>query len=110
MAYTPQELLRILDARWKGLIAPPGVLHRRLGTVALLGAAWATDEMVTLYFLATRCALDVPFFAAAWAGVLVTTTPEVLVKARDGGGCDGAAAADDDEDAFAAFFGSCSMV
>ena len=77
-----EKLLRILDARWAGLIAPPGVLHRRLGTVALLGAAWATDEMVTLYFLATRCALDVPFFAAAWAGVLVTTTPEVLVKAR----------------------------
>ena len=76
------RLLRVLDARWKSLIAPPGPAPRRVATVALLGAAWATDEMVTLYFLATRCALDAPFFAAAWASVLVATTPEALVKAR----------------------------
>ena len=43
--------------------------------VALLGAAWATDEELTLYFVATRCDLSWPFFCVCWTLALVVKLP-----------------------------------
>ena len=91
------RLLGVLDVCWRSRIAPDGGRSgaHRLGTVALLGSAWATDEMVTLYFVATRCGLGAPFFALCWAAVLVCTAPEFLVKARTIQGIVNAAAESD---------------
>ena len=62
------ELLVILDREWRQRIAPAGGRPPwvRAGTVALLGSAWATDEELTLYFVATRCGLSWLFFCGCW--------------------------------------------
>ena len=78
------KLLAVLDRCWRRRISADGGrgVAARAATCALLGSAWATDEMVTLYFVATRCGLGWPFFCAAWTLVLACTTPEALLKAR----------------------------
>mmetsp|Transcript_838 Transcript_838/g.2469 ORF Transcript_838/g.2469 Transcript_838/m.2469 type:complete len:340 (+) Transcript_838:211-1230(+) len=77
------ELLVILDREWRQRIAPAGGRPPwvRAGTVALLGSAWATDEELTLYFLATRCELSWLFFCGCWTVTLVAKLPYDLVRA-----------------------------
>ena len=49
--------------------------------VALLGSAYGGDEMVTLYFLATRCDASLAFFAVAWLATQLLQLPSALVRA-----------------------------
>ena len=49
--------------------------------VALLGSAYGCDEMVTLYFLATRCDASLAFFAVAWLATQLLQLPSALVRA-----------------------------
>ena len=53
----------------------------RVVTVALLGSAYGCDEMVTLYFLATRCDASLTFFAVAWLATQLLQLPSALVRA-----------------------------
>jgi hypothetical protein len=49
--------------------------------VALLGSAYGCDEMVTLYFLATRCDASLAFFSVAWLATQLLQLPSALVRA-----------------------------
>ena len=49
--------------------------------VALLGSAYGCDEMVTLYFLATRCDASLAFFIVAWIATQLLQLPSALVRA-----------------------------
>ena len=83
--YLPRDvvrLLRVLDKEWKRRISQGEYsVAWRVATVALLGSAYGCDEMVTLYFLATRCDASLAFFAVAWLATQLLQLPSALVRA-----------------------------
>jgi len=97
--YLPRDLvklLRVLDKEWKRRISEGEYSFAwRVGTVALLGNAYGCDEMVTLYFLATRCDISLAFFAVAWLCVQLLALPAELVRAYTVHSFVGALAEDD---------------
>mmetsp|Transcript_11395 Transcript_11395/g.37447 ORF Transcript_11395/g.37447 Transcript_11395/m.37447 type:complete len:358 (-) Transcript_11395:55-1128(-) len=72
--------LRTLDREWAHRIAPMDA--EGFASLVLLSVAWATDEQITIYFLAARCELTWPFFASSWFTSVVLRVPETLVRAR----------------------------
>lgn len=97
--YLPRDLvksLRVLDKEWKRRISEGEYSFAwRVGTVALLGNAYGCDEMVTLYFLVTRCDISLAFFAVAWLSVQLLALPAELVRAYTVQSFVGALAEDD---------------
>ena len=83
--YLPRDvvrLLRVLDKEWKRRISQGEYsVAWRVATVALLGSAYGCDEMVTLYFLATRCDVGLAFFTVAWLATQLLQLPSALVRA-----------------------------
>ena len=83
--YLPRDvvrLLRVLDREWKRRISQGEYsVAWRVATVALLGSAYGCDEMVTLYFLATRCDVGLAFFTVAWLATQLLQLPSALVRA-----------------------------
>ena len=83
--YLPRDvvrLLRVLDREWKRRISTGHYsVAWRVATVALLGSAYGCDEMVTLYFLATRCDASLAFFTVAWLATQLLQLPSALVRA-----------------------------
>ena len=83
--YLPRDvvrLLRVLDREWKRRISTGDYsVAWRVVTVALLGSAYGCDEMVTLYFLATRCDASLAFFRRR---VARDAAPAAAVGARAG--------------------------
>ena len=83
--YLPRDvvrLLRVLDKEWKRRISQGEYsVAWRVATVALLGSAYGCDEMVTLYFLATRCDASLAFFTVAWLATQLLQLPSALVRA-----------------------------
>ena len=97
--YLPRDvvrLLRVLDREWKRRISTGDYsVAWRVVTVALLGSAYGCDEMVTLYFLATRCDASLAFFAVAWLATQLLQLPSALVRAYTVQSFVGALAEDD---------------
>ena len=97
--YLPRDvvrLLRVLDREWKRRISTGDYsVAWRVVTVALLGSAYGCDEMVTLYFLATRCDVSLAFFIVAWLATQLLQLPSALVRAYTVQSFVGALAEDD---------------
>ena len=97
--YLPRDvvrLLRVLDKEWKRRSSQGEYsVAWRVATVALLGSAYGCDEMVTLYFLATRCDASLAFFTVAWLATQLLQLPSALVRAYPVQSFVGALAEDD---------------
>lgn len=80
--FVPHDILRGLrglDREWAHRIRGFGI--RGFATIVVLGCAWGTDELVTLYFLCTRCGLTISSFGLGWLGVQTALLPENIVRA-----------------------------
>lgn len=78
----PKDLLRalgVLDEGWGEKIKVRG--FRGIKNMVVLGCAWVTDELVTLYFLCTRCDLTAIYFGCGWFATQTLLLPEQILRA-----------------------------